>query len=138
MPEGTDLFLWFGVPGPGQWHDFLPHLVAAERERAARFRHADDRWTYVTAHAGLRTILSSMLGIAPHEIGFVVEQKGKPKLDPTRHARAADAVQFNISHTRGLVAVAVATHSVGIDVERRHAMDDLLAIADRVFAEESC
>ena len=137
-PSAGELFLWFGEPGAGQWDDLLPHLPLAERERAARFHYAEDRWSYTAAHAGLRAMLSAALDIPPAEIAFVLGPKGKPRLDPARHGGdAARAIEFNISHTRGLVAVACAAHAVGVDVERRRDMHDLMAVAARVFAAES-
>jgi 4'-phosphopantetheinyl transferase len=137
-PGARELFLWFGSPGAGQWEHLLPHLDPGERERAARFHHLKDRWSYAAAHAGVRALLSAALGSAPTQIGFVVGPKGKPRLDPARHGReAARNVEFNISHARGLVAVAVAARPVGIDVEPRRAMDDLLTVAADAFAQES-
>jgi 4'-phosphopantetheinyl transferase len=137
-PCARGLFLWFGAPGAERSDQLLPHLAPDERERAARFRLAEDSWSYAAAHAGLRAILSAALGIAAMEIGFVVGPKGKPRLDPARHGRdAARAVEFNISHARGLVAVACAANAVGVDVERRHAMDDMIGVTGSVFAAES-
>jgi phosphopantetheinyl transferase len=43
-------------------------------------------------------------------------------------------VQFSISHTRGCVAVAVAGRAVGIDVEGRRPIPDLVAVARTAFA----
>ena len=84
-------------------------------------------------------MLGKAMDVAPTDIGFVSGAKGKPQLDPARHgAEAARAIQFNISHTRGLVAAAIAVHAVGVDVEGRRAMPDLHAVAERVFAIESC
>jgi 4'-phosphopantetheinyl transferase len=137
-PKARELFLWFGAPSAAEWDDFLPCLDRAERERAAKFHQAADRWCYAAAHAGLRTLLGTALGAAPTEIDFVFGPNGKPQLDPARHgAGAARAMQFNISHTRGLVAVAIAADAVGIDVECRKEMRDLVAVADRVFTTES-
>jgi 4'-phosphopantetheinyl transferase len=137
-PDTRRLFLWFGAPGAERSDQLLPHLAPDERERAARFRFAEDRWSYAAAHAGLRAIVGAALGIAATEIGFVVGPKGKPRLDPARHGRdVARAIEFNISHARGLVAVACAAHAVGVDVERRHAMDDMMGVSGSVFAAES-
>lgn len=138
-PEAHEVFVWFGAPGEGRWEELLPYVACGERERAARFHHAEDRWSYAAAHGGLRALVSAALDIEPTDVGFVLGPKGKPRLDPARHGRdAAGAIEFNISHACGLVAVALAARPVGVDVERRHQMDDLLAVAERFFAEESC
>jgi len=138
-PQPRELFLWFGTSGAESWDSLLPHLDHAEHARAARFHHVADRWSFAAAPSGLRALLGKAMDIAPTEIGIVPGPKGKPLLDPARHgAEAARAIQFNISHSRDLVAVAIAAHAVGVDVERRRAMPDLHAVAERVFAIESC
>jgi 4'-phosphopantetheinyl transferase len=63
---------------------------------------------------------------------FVVGPHGKPEIDP---AQNRDRLRFNLSHTRGLAACAVAVdRDVGLDVE---ALDNVLdghAVANRYFA----
>lgn len=103
-----------------------------EQRRADRFVHAVDRVTFTLAHALVRHVLSGH-GESPmtawrfrtnaHGCPFVVdEQAGAPPLS------------FNLSHTAGLVAVAVTRgRAVGVDVER---VDRIVTdgIAERHFA----
>ncbi len=132
-PRADELVLWFGVPGARWGADLLDDLSEDERLRVSRFQFAADRWAFAAAHAGLRTLLGSMVACAPRALRFAAAVNGKPRLD---HIRRNAAVQFNISHTRGCVAVAVAGCAVGIDVERRRAMPDLMAVAKTAFAAE--
>ena len=92
-------------------------LDDAERARAARFRFAADRASYVGAHALLRATLSSLAPVAPSAWRFATGPFGKPaligRIDGMR-------VSFSLSHTRGLAACAVATGGeLGVDVEAR-------------------
>jgi 4'-phosphopantetheinyl transferase len=104
-------------------------LDADERERAMRFHHAQDRQRYISAHAGLRSILARYLRLAPERLKFVADSDhGKSKL---AHARAP---AFNLAHSGDLALVAVASAKfVGIDVERSRPMPDLAELARTHF-----
>ena len=134
-PRADELILWFGVPGTGDWKNLRIYLSDDERERASSFRFEADRWSFAAAHAGLRILLAPMMACAPQALRFAADANGKPRLDPARHGVS---VQFNISHARGCVAIALAGCPVGIDVERRRALLDLLAVAQTAFAPEAC
>ena len=93
-------------------------LSAAEQRRAARFYFDVDRSVFVASHAALRLALSAVTGIDGRALEFVAGPFGKPALSP-KHV--CSPVSFNLSHTRGLGAVAVATGTrgrVGVDVEQ--------------------
>ena len=112
-----------------RWRSMLDR---EELNRADRYRFAADRATYVAAHVLARFMLSEVTGISTRAWRFVTGEFGKPAL-------AADFrewnLHFNISHTRGLVACAIARHEVGVDVERSDRTIDL-DIARRYFAPE--
>jgi 4'-phosphopantetheinyl transferase len=133
LPSEDELILWFGVPDPRGGPNLVNYLSKNEQVRADSFRFEADRWAFTAAHAGLRALLGSMVRCAPHALRFAVRANGKPYLD---HKDRFAAVQFSISHTRGCVAVAVARSAVGVDVERRRAMPDLMAVATTAFAPE--
>jgi 4'-phosphopantetheinyl transferase len=107
-------------------------LDAEELIRADRYHFAADRNSYTAAHALLRSMLSEATGISTNLWRFVTGEFGKPAL-------AADFrecnLHFNISHTRGLVACAIALHEIGVDVERCDRTIDL-DIARYHFAPE--
>jgi 4'-phosphopantetheinyl transferase len=134
-PRADELILWFGAPGAGDWSDLCDYLSDDERTRASKFHFTADRWSFAAAHAGLRLLLGPMLSCAPHQLRFAVGANGKPGLDHDRHGAAA---QFNISHARGCVAIGIAGCPVGIDVEQRRTLPDLMAIARSAFAPEGC
>lgn len=106
-------------------------LTGDERERAARFLRAEDGVAYAASHAGMRSILSEFVGIAPAELPLVVGPHGKPELADG----VASRICFNLSHTRGLAVLAIAAgRDVGIDVERlRDDKPAPLKIAERYF-----
>lgn len=134
-PRADELILWFGAPGTGDWSDLRNYLSEEERVRASRFRFEADRWSFAAAHAGLRVLLGQMVASTPYALRVTAGANGKPCLDHDRHG---PAVQFNISHTRGCVAIAIAGCPVGVDVEQRRALPDHMAIARTVFAPEAC
>jgi 4'-phosphopantetheinyl transferase len=133
MPSEDELILWFGAPDPCGGPNLFSYLNEDERERAARFRFEADRWAFAAAHAGLRALLGPMVRCAPHALRFAASVNGKPYLD---HTGRCPAVQFSISHTRGCVAIAVAGCAVGVDVEERRPIPDLMAVARTAFGPE--
>jgi 4'-phosphopantetheinyl transferase len=133
LPSEDELILWFGAPDPCGGPNLFNCLSEDERVRAARFRFEADRWTFAAAHAGLRALLGPMVACAPRALRFAAGAYGKPYL---LHKAGCTAVQFSISHTRGCVAIAVARRAVGVDVERRRPIPDLMAVARTAFAPE--
>ena len=93
-------------------HDWLD---PGEQAKAAGFRFEGDRKAYVAAHALARSMLASRLGCPRAALRFAIGLYGKPELAMTP---GAAPVRFSLSHTRGLVAVAVTgRHAVGVDAE---------------------
>ena len=79
----------------------------------------------------LRTTLARHLEIGPDLITFSREPHGRPFLPPTR--RNGD-LQFNLSYTDGLVAVALISGArVGLDIENTTTRIDCLDIARTCF-----
>jgi 4'-phosphopantetheinyl transferase len=106
-------------------------LSAEERAREARFHFDADRERFVIGRALVRLQLSRFLGGDPRQWRFEANAHGRPALRSPGRGRP---LGFNVSHTRGLVACAVAgTRDVGVDVE---CVDRALThdIADRFFA----
>jgi 4'-phosphopantetheinyl transferase len=103
-------------------------ISGEERARAMRLRSTQLRLRFITAHAIVRTILSSYVGRAADRIALETTAHGKPFL--------ADAsLAFNVSQSEGFVACAVAASGrVGIDIEMIRAVPDADSLAARYFA----
>lgn len=111
----------------------LAHTLSAEEHaRAARFIRRDDRRDFIAAHALLRHALSRHDGSTrPQAWQLENSPTGKPRLA----GESESALRFNLSHTNGFAACAVARHRhVGIDVERLREIEDATAIARRYFS----
>lgn len=86
-----------------------------ERVRRDRFVFAKHRHQFLVTRGLLRTIVSRYIRIRPEECVFVTNRYGKPFL---RHGSPSQRLDFNMSHTNGLAAIAIAVgRDVGIDVE---------------------
>jgi 4'-phosphopantetheinyl transferase len=106
----------------------LNRLDNTERDRAARFIFDRDRRTYAAAHALLRHALDQQAGPRPWQ--FVTGAYGKPRIDPP-----CDDIRFSLSHTDGLVAVALMFgQEVGVDVETASRDPDEAALASLALA----
>jgi 4'-phosphopantetheinyl transferase len=111
---------------------WLQTLDCGERERAARFRTEADRRDFIAAHALLRAMLTYYFDAPPLSWRFLVDANGKPWVDPQV---GPHEIQFNISHTRGLAAAALASRgAIGVDVEEIDDAKADLAIAEAYFA----
>jgi len=108
-------------------------LPADEHAHAQRFRFRDDARDYAAAHALLRRELSRGTATAPQAWQFDRGAHGKPFLAGDR----APARSFSLSHTRGMVACALAPPGVaiGVDIEAIHGEIDTRRLAARFFAE---
>ncbi len=88
-------------------------LSDAERARAARFVFEHDRIRFISAHAGLRLVLGTLLDIEASAVTLIDDRHGKPRLAGSR-----PALFFNLSHSHGVAAVAVSrSFEVGLDIE---------------------
>jgi phosphopantetheinyl transferase len=92
---------------------FKVTLDATELRRAKQFRFESDRRAYVVAHGLRRLVLGDLLGVHAARLIFSIQDNGKPSLNWPEDSD----LFFSHSHTRGLVAFAVGTSPLGIDVE---------------------
>jgi 4'-phosphopantetheinyl transferase len=92
------------------------HLAPDELARAARFRFAADRRRFVAGRGVLRETLAAWLDVPPGRLVFSTGTHGKPAL---ALPAAGGWLRFNVSHSDGLVLIALAAgREVGVDVER--------------------
>jgi 4'-phosphopantetheinyl transferase len=109
----------------------LALLSGDERERYDR-RRGCARSEFLCAHALLRRTLSLYSITDPAAWRFAPDALGKPGIV---HPQPEDELRFSLSHTRGLVACAVAQGvAVGIDVESSTPRRAYEALAQRVLS----
>lgn len=107
--------VWALAPSAPALLSGLGLLDETERQRAARKLDPTDRESFEAAHVLLRLALSSVASVEAAAWRFLADAHGRPWLAPP-HDRLGLA--FNLSHARGLVAVAVARgRRVGVDAE---------------------
>ncbi len=118
--------------GGADWAGLETLLSEEERTRAKRFRFGRDREVYIAAHAICRGLLTYCTGGAPGNWRFSVEDHGKPEV---QSPPGGPRLRANISHTRGLAAVALTVdHDIGVDVEWLQREAPTEKLARRVFA----
>ena len=92
-------------------------LEHAERERWAAYRRDTDRERFLVGCGLAKTVIAACTGQRPAEVSFdrTCRRCGKPHGKPA--VRLGD-LEFSVAHSGDLVAVAVATAPVGVDVEQ--------------------
>jgi 4'-phosphopantetheinyl transferase len=109
--------------------------IIPEEERAStdRFHFESGRRQHLITRALVRTVLSHYCDVPVASWRFVRDAHGRPHVAADQRVPGLPA--FNLSHTRGLIACAVAGASaIGADVEHVHDRTSSLDIADRYFA----
>ncbi len=112
---------------------YLDWLSAEERARYRRFHFDADREVFLMAHALVRSGLGERAGLAPSALRFQTAENGKPAVAV---GTSGEEIQFNLSHTRELVACAVSRACpLGVDVEGIDVARDVSGVARRVLSE---
>lgn len=102
-----------------------------ERARAARFVFERDRTAYIATRGALRTLAGRYLGRAPGTLELGYQEKGKPFLA----SPPGERLRFNVSHSGELALLAfVRGRELGVDIERRRELQDLLSLARTAFS----
>lgn len=113
-PPGTVVLHLRPVPArlpPAELAAARALLDEEENRRLNRLRRTADRHLFAASHAFLRRVLARHTGRPPQSLRFAAGPHGKPRLPGSE-------VDFNLSHTAGCVAAAVAAgRGVGVDVE---------------------
>jgi len=110
--------------------DFTASLSSDELARAERFYFPEHRQRFIAGRGILRAILGSYLGIAPGEVEFDYQPRGKPVL---AEKFAKSGLAFNLSHSQGLGLCGVSDRQIGVDLEYMRSIDDVEALANRFF-----
>jgi 4'-phosphopantetheinyl transferase len=108
-------------------------LSAEEKEQERRFHFSKDRLRYAITRVLVRSVLSRYSPVDLQSWSFSTNPYGRPEIANL----AADELRlsFNVSHTQGLVVLAVTSHrAVGVDVENVRTREVSPDLADRFFA----
>jgi 4'-phosphopantetheinyl transferase len=122
----NEVHVW-AVPLQGDPERFAGLLSRAEQQRLDRFHFADHRRRYQIGHGALRLILGAYLGIDPAAVEFAQGPRGKPYL-------ASKGPYFNLSHSGKLALIGLASHEIGLDVEKVRHLESLTEIARKHFS----
>lgn len=123
----VDVWAWSLDEAPEERARLARFLNGEERTRAARFalRELSERWT--VARGRLREVLGARLNMAPADLRFGRDARGKPFLE------GGTSLAFNLSHTGDIAALAVAAHGdLGIDIELVRPLRE--PVAERFFS----
>jgi 4'-phosphopantetheinyl transferase len=131
----TDVHLWYvfsdQLTDPELLARYRSLLSPDEAARLERFMLAKDRHQGLIARALVRTTLSRYADVRPADWQFTTNRYGRPEIAGPVNA----SLRFNLSHTRGLVACAVAwEREVGVDVENLERPGEYVHLAQRFFA----
>jgi len=128
--DDVDVWRMRLVQSPAQLAVLAGTLSADEVSRAGRFYFARDRDAYIAARGVLRTLIAGYTGTAPGALVFGYRDKGKPYLEAP-----AGELRFNVSHSGEFALLAFARRGeLGVDIEQRRALDDLLRLAEASFS----
>ncbi|MDQ0073664.1 4'-phosphopantetheinyl transferase [Variovorax boronicumulans] len=137
LPAG-DIHLWLCPHGdsgdPALDATYRALLTPQELQQKDRFHFPRDRHRYLLTRVLVRTILSRYAPIDPHDWRFANGPFGRPRIDVSPDIEEAHGLDFNLSHTAGLIVLAIARNiELGVDVEniRRPAV---LEAVDHFFA----
>ena len=134
------------LPGPDEVHvwrvqisrfatrGWQPILSADERERADRYRRAEDRRRFAVTRALLRILLGQYLLQPPSSLRFCYSATGKPSLD---FSVTATPIAFNVAHSGDFSLLAFSSGlDVGIDLEYLRIERDVSGLARAVYPPE--
>ncbi|WP_197436492.1 MULTISPECIES: 4'-phosphopantetheinyl transferase superfamily protein [Rhizobium/Agrobacterium group] len=119
------------IEAPELLSEYAALLSEEECARAERFHFPCDRHQFLVARALLRTTLSHYYpAISPRNWQFAKNPYGRPYVI----GQMNEKIGFNLSHTQGLIALAIASvNVVGVDVEKYEKAAASLDIAERFF-----
>ncbi len=108
-------------------------LSPQEIARMQQFGQERDRLLFLLSRGLMRSVLASYLRGDGAALQFGATAFGKPILD----ANGAAPLCFNLTHSRGAVALAVSRErEVGVDIEERRRRVDYVGLAKRYFAAD--
>lgn len=110
----------------------LSLLAPDERSRTDAYTRPEPRAHFIAARGMLRLLLAAYLGMQASEVPIVYAAYGKPALGGEH-----TALRFNLAHSGEVALFAVARgHEVGVDVERKRNVAEMLQIATLALSAE--
>jgi 4'-phosphopantetheinyl transferase len=107
-------------------------LSVQEKQQEQRFYFAKDRHRYLLTRALVRIVLSRYVPIAASDWHFEPSAYGRPMI--VNDHELVRSLSFNISHTDGLIVLAITrARLIGVDTELAR-REISLAVADRYFS----
>jgi len=131
--DGVDVWYVFSdeVRDPRLLERYAAVMTREEHARHDRFVFPRDRHQFLVTRGVLRTLIGEYLNIDPADCAFESNRYGRPSL----LGPAAATLGFNLSHTNGLVAYAMAgVPEIGVDVEHVERATVSLDLARRFFS----
>jgi 4'-phosphopantetheinyl transferase len=107
---------------------FLSFVSVNKQEKIRKLKYSIDKKLSLCAELIVRHDIYKELGITNNAIEFKTGVYGKPYLYGNRE------YEFNISHTRNAIAVAVSDKAVGLDIESIRVPD--MRIANKFFSKD--
>lgn len=98
--------------------NFFYLLSEDEKIKAGKYRQVNDRNLYVIGKIATKLLLSVYHKCAPEEIEIVRHKNEKPRLKILSNTSQSVVSNFNISHSKNILLVAISKHEVGVDVEK--------------------
>ena len=117
--------VWLAAPQPSHGEEAMTLLSDEEHERRTAFLHPGARAQFLTGRWLLRKVVGYLAGIPARALAVRLGDRG---------AILVDDWHVNLSHTDGLVALAVSDTPVGVDVEDTQRVGRTVELADRFFA----
>jgi len=113
-------------------HKYQLLLSQGEAGRWRKFAVHEAQLQYLVSRALIRTTLSRYFGVSAKSWQFAADRYGRPYITEPNQFRH---IQFNLSHTSGLVACALGkVCEIGIDVENIRRDLDFIDLASRFFS----
>ncbi len=128
-PARGEVAVWLTEPSEAHARAVEPWLAPEEEARRQRFQHHGARAQFLTGRWLLRSVVAALDGVTPAAVALRESERGALAL-----RASPNAWYLNLSHTDGLVALAVARAPVGVDVEDTARGGRTVELADRFFA----
>lgn len=136
MPDLNEVHLWYLSPHEVNAKALISKYYSivndVELKKINRYLFEKDRHTCLLTRALIRFVLSCYSDKNPSLWRFSQNDYGKPQIINS----SLISCKFNISHTSGLICLAITTdHEVGVDVETLDRKSIDMGIAKRFFSQ---